>query len=154
MQFAGQRSYALPIGVVFARLGDARLLVEAVPDATATGTPTADEAHCIVRPNFAFTRGHLDVVLRVADRQPTSALRVSLVSKTLGGGADIDVALQFSTDGTGTKVDWSADLVRLTGLLKMVPAGLIRGAAQKVIDDAWTSLDRLVAVDGNPPDNS
>ena len=146
MQFLGQRNYALPIGVVFDRLGDARLLVQAVPDATVVGTPTVDEAHCTVRPNFAFTRGNLDVVLRVADRQPTSTLRVSLVSKTLGGGADIDVALQFSADGTGTKVDWTADLVRLTGLLKMVPAGLIRGAAQKVIDDAWVALDRLVSV--------
>jgi carbon monoxide dehydrogenase subunit G len=147
MRFEGQRNYALPPDVLFARLGDARLLIQAVPDAAATGTPTADEAHCTVRPSFSFTRGNLDVVLRVADRQPNSALRFSLVSKTLGGGADIDVALQLTPDGAGTKVDWTAELVRLAGLLKMVPPGLIRGAAQKVIDDAWTALDRLIAAE-------
>jgi uncharacterized protein len=145
MHFEGERTYAQPPDQIFARLGDAQLLVQAVPDATVTGTPTADEAHCVVRPKFAFTRGSLDVVLRVADRQPTSSLRFGLVSKTLGGGADVDVALQLTPDGSGTKVAWTAELVRLSGLLKMVPAGLIRGAAQKVIDDAWTALDRLVA---------
>ena len=145
MRFEGERNYALPPSALFDRLGDARLLVQAVPDATVTGTPTADEAHCTVRPTFSFTRGNLDVTLRVADRQPTSSLRFSLVSKTLGGGADVDVALQMMPDGGGTKVAWTAELLRLTGLLKMVPSGLIRGAAQKIIDDAWTALDRLVA---------
>src|SRR4051812_27486469 len=109
MRFEGQRSYALPPDVLFARLGDARLLVQAVPDATVSGTPTADEAHCTVRPSFSFTRGTLDVVLRVADRQPTSALRFGLASKTLGGGADVDVSLALSPDGTGTKVAWVAE---------------------------------------------
>ncbi|HEX3316169.1 MAG TPA: SRPBCC family protein [Gemmataceae bacterium] len=145
MRFEGERNYALPPAALFDRLGDARLLVQAVPDATVTGTPTLDEAHCTVRPSFSFTRGNLDVTLRVADRQPTSALRFSLVSKTLGGGADVEVALQLTPNDAGTKVAWTAELVRLTGLLKMVPTGLIRGAAQKIIDDAWTALDRLVS---------
>src|SRR5439155_1542262 len=83
--------------------------------------PIADEAHCTVRPSFSFTRGNLDVVLRVADRQPTTALRFSLASKTLGGGADVDVSVALSPDGPGTKVDWVAELVKLSGLLKMVP---------------------------------
>jgi carbon monoxide dehydrogenase subunit G len=144
MRFQGERTYAQPPDVLFAQLGDARLLVQAVPDATVTGSPTADEAHCTVRPSFTFTRGNLDVTLRVADRQPTSALRFSIASKTLGGGADVDVALSLTPEGAGTKVAWQADLVKLSGLLKMVPTGLIRGAAQKVIDDAWTALDRLI----------
>ena len=36
---------------------------------------------------------------------------------------------------------WIAEVKELGGLLKMVPQGLIRGAAQKVLDDAWTAVE-------------
>jgi hypothetical protein len=35
---------------------------------------------------------------------------------------------------------WRAEVKSLGGLLKMVPSGLIRGAAQKVIEDVWNGV--------------
>ncbi len=47
--------------------------------------------------------------------------------------------------GDGTALHWSADVTRLGGLLKAVPAGLIRGAAQRIINDVWTGVDKQMA---------
>ena len=41
----------------------------------------------------------------------------------------------------GSRVAWRVDVTELGGLLKAVPQGLIKAAAQKVITDAWTSVD-------------
>jgi carbon monoxide dehydrogenase subunit G len=40
----------------------------------------------------------------------------------------------------GAKVQWHCEVKKLGGLLKMVPSGLIRGAAQKVIEDGWKGV--------------
>ena len=43
-------------------------------------------------------------------------------------------------EADSTTVRWSGDLVAVTGLLKMVPKGLMEGAAKKVIDDVWAAV--------------
>ncbi len=40
-------------------------------------------------------------------------------------------------------------MTQLGGLLKMVPSGLIRGAAQKVIEDVWDGIAKKLVP---PPD--
>jgi len=42
-------------------------------------------------------------------------------------------------------VSWTAEVTQLGGLLKMVPAGLIRGAAHKVIEDVWDGVAKKLA---------
>ena len=49
-------------------------------------------------------------------------------------------SLQAPAEGGGTAVHWTGDLTEVTGLLKMVPKGLLQGAAQKVIDDVWAAV--------------
>ena len=141
MQFQGERTLAVPIDIVYSRLTDATYLTSCIPDATPVGTPTADVAQCSVRPNLSFARGNLDVAIKVILRQPNAASKFMLTSKGIGSGADVEANLTFSSDGDQTKIAWTAAIVKLNGLLKMVPAGLIRGAAQKIIDDVWTRID-------------
>jgi carbon monoxide dehydrogenase subunit G len=42
-------------------------------------------------------------------------------------------------------VQWRSEVKSLGGLLKMVPSGLIRGAAQKVIEDGWAGVAQKLA---------
>jgi carbon monoxide dehydrogenase subunit G len=53
----------------------------------------------------------------------------------------VEATIALAPDGTGTRVRWTAEIKTLGGLLKMVPAGLIRGAAQKVVNDAWSAVE-------------
>lgn len=149
MQFQGQRLLSHPADVVFARLSDAAFLAAAIPDASPAGSPTADVAECSVRPGVSFVRGSLDVRVTVVSRQaPTqepARATFQMFSKGIGSTADVEAALSFLPEGAGTKIDWTATITKLGGLLKAVPAGLIRGAAQKVIDDVWAGIEAKLA---------
>jgi carbon monoxide dehydrogenase subunit G len=76
--------------------------------------------------------------------EPTTA-RLSLLSKAIGASSDVEAVLTFAPAGAGTRVHWTADVKSLSGLLKLVPSGLIRGAAQSVIDDVWKQVDAKLA---------
>jgi carbon monoxide dehydrogenase subunit G len=75
----------------------------------------------------------------VGGQEPAS-LKFSQKSKGIGSSSEVETALDLSPCEQGTKVAWRAEVKSLGGLLKMVPSGLIRGAAQKVIEDVWNGV--------------
>jgi carbon monoxide dehydrogenase subunit G len=138
--FEGDRTFPLPPEPLFAKLRDADFLAHSVPDATVNGQPTRDRAAYTVRPGFSFARGTMDVTLEVLDAREPEALKYRLTSKGVGSSNVVETELHLTPEGDGTRVHWTARIVDLGGLLKMVPAGLIRGAAQKVIEDVWAGV--------------
>ena len=140
LRFEGDRAFPLPPAEVFAKLRDARFLVQCIPDGTPRGEPTQDKAQCQVRPGFAFVRGTLDVTLEVVEAVEPTKLRLMLLSKGIGTSSDVEAIANFAPKDGGTGLHWTAEVKRLGGLLKAVPSGLIRGAAQKVIEDLWTGV--------------
>jgi len=137
LRFEGDRDFAMPPAELYARLTDPAFLVQCIPDVESVGTCTADHATLVIRPGFSFVRGTLELDLRVADRvEPTSA-RVLLLSKGIGSSSEVEAQLTLAEQSGGTRVHWTAEVKRLDGFMKFLPAGLIRGAAEKVINDAW-----------------
>jgi carbon monoxide dehydrogenase subunit G len=145
LRFEGDREFPLPPAEVFAKLRDARFLVRCIPDSTPRGEPTLDKAQCQVRPGFAFVRGTLDVTLEVVEAVDPTKLRIMLFSKGIGTSSDVEAIANFAAKDSGTALHWTAEVKRLGGLLKAVPSGLIRGAAQKVIEDLWTGVAAKLA---------
>jgi carbon monoxide dehydrogenase subunit G len=140
-RFEGDRDFATPLPELFAKLTDVPFLVECVPDVETVRAADADRAELVLRPGFAFVRGTLDVTMRVVEKAEPNA-RVQLMSKGIGSSSEVEATLALTPTEAGTRVHWAAEVKSLGGLLKMVPAGLIRGAAEKVINDAW---DRVAA---------
>lgn len=151
MRFEGEHLFSLTRPRLFDLLGDARFLVGCLPDATDVRAPGPDEAACSVRPSLSFVRGSLAVTLHVAERQAPAALRFVIHSKAIGSAAEVESRLAFAEVEGGTRVDWQTDITRLSGLLKMVPAGLIRGAAQQVINDLWAHIEKRVQATAGEP---
>ena len=138
--FEGERNFSLPPDSLWEKLRDTAFLVACIPDSATKGTPTRDRAECSVQPGFAFVRGSLDVTIEIVDGQSPSTLHFKLLSKGIGSSSEVETSLQIHPVETGSKVAWSADVRKLGGLLKMVPSGLIQGAAQRVIDDVWNGI--------------
>lgn len=145
LRFEGDRRFPRPPADVFAKLTDARFLVPCIPDVDSVKTLEAGRAELVLRPGFAFVRGTLEVTMRVLDAAAPTSARVELVSKGIGSSSEVHATLAFAPDGEGTAVHWVAEVKSLGGLLKLVPGGLIRGAAEKVINDAWTRVEAAVA---------
>ena len=140
MAFEGDRDFPQAPADVWAKLSDARFLVQCIPDSSPVGTPEPRRAQCTVRPGFSFVRGSLEVTLEVVEAIAAQSIRIAVSSKGIGTTADVETMLTFQPQQTGSRVHWKAEVTRLGGLLKAVPGGLIRGAAQKVIEDVWTSV--------------
>jgi len=141
LRLEGDKDLAQPLAEVWAKVTDARFLVQCIPDLDTVSRAEADEAVFVVRPSLAFMRGSLDVTARLFDKTEPTSFRVSLASKGIGSGAVVEVAMTLLARDGGTRVHWMAEVKELTGLLKLAPAGLIRGAAQKVIGDLWDRVE-------------
>jgi carbon monoxide dehydrogenase subunit G len=148
LRFEGDRDFPQPPDALWMRLTDARFLVECIPDVDTVTELGPDHAALVLRPSFAFVRGTLEVRLDVVDRAAPKTARILLQSKGIGSSSSVEATLVVSPQGEGARVHWSAEVTELGGLLKMVPAGLIRGAAQKVVEDAWTAVEARMKAEG------
>lgn len=144
MQFSGERQFSLSPEAVYEKLKDARFLADAIPDGDLQGEATETQSVCRVRPGFSFVRGTLDVTITVQVESP-NALKYTLFSKGVGASSEVVAQVQLAPDGSGTKAIWQAEVAKLGGLLKAVPSGLVRGAAQKVIEDLWKGIEAKLA---------
>ena len=140
LRFEGTRDFPQAPPALFAKLADARLLVQYVPDVETVTASAADSASLVLRPGFSFVRGTLDVALSLADVVAPSSMRVVLLSKGIGSSADVEATVALSEHEGGTRVNFVVEITKLGGLLKLIPVGLIRGAAEKVINDAWARV--------------
>jgi carbon monoxide dehydrogenase subunit G len=141
LRFEGDRDFPQPPAELFAKLTDARFLATCIPDVEKVSEQEADRAVLTLRPGLAFARGSLEVTLQVVEKTPPNAARMLLTSKGIGSSSKVEAALALAPNGGGTRVHWVAEVKELGGLLKMVPQGLIRGAAEKVLNDAWAAVE-------------
>jgi carbon monoxide dehydrogenase subunit G len=95
----------------------------------------------VIRPSFAFVRGTLELSILVTEAVPDQSVGLHLRTKGIGNTSTVEALLTLAPQAAGTHVHWRAQVTEMGGLLKMVPEGLVRGAAQKVIADVWTAVE-------------
>ena len=140
IQFEGSRLISLPITIVSAKLSDAEFLVKSLPDSEVS-VATPDRAAWKLRPKLSFLTGGLDAELTAISREAGKAVAFKIFSKAMGSSSSVITRLIFRENEKGeTIVDWTGVLTEVTGLLKVVPKGLLQGTAQKVIEDVWTAV--------------
>jgi carbon monoxide dehydrogenase subunit G len=140
LRFEGDRDFARPPAEVWAKLTDPQFLVACIPDVQTVKAVGPDHADLVLRPGFAFVRGTLDINLKLVDPVPPSSAKVRILGKGIGSSSDVEATLVLAPAGDGTRVHWAVEIKELGGLLKMIPSGLIRGAAEKVVNDAWAGV--------------
>ncbi len=136
--FAGERSFPLPVAAVAARLADVGWLVGTLPDIQVTGA-APDRATWKMKPKLSFVTTHLDSVMERTALEPT-AVSFRVATKTIGASSTVQIRLEFRAVDGSTVVPWTGEIVEVTGLLKMMPKGLIQSTAEKVIDEVWAAV--------------
>ncbi len=150
VRFEGEKDFPQPPAELWAKLSDARFLVQCIPDVESVAEADASHAKMVLRPGFSFVRGTLEATLHILDAVAPATARYTIANKGIGSTADVEATIALAPQGMGTRVQWTAEVKALGGLLKMVPSGLIRGAAQKVINDAWNAVEaKLNGASGN-----
>ncbi len=145
LRFEGDRDFRQAPAELWAKLTDARFLVQCIPDVQTVRQAEPARAEVVLRPGFAFVRGTLELTLEVVDAVAPTSARWVLRARGMGSSSDVEATLALAPQGEGSRVHWAVEVKALGGLLKPVPQGLIRGAAQKVVTDAWAAAEARLA---------
>jgi carbon monoxide dehydrogenase subunit G len=141
LRFEGDKDFLQAPAELWSKLTDARFLVECVPGVESVSQSEPSKVTCTLRPGFAFVRGTLDLSLEVVDSVKDASARVLLTTKGIGSTSAVEATLSMIPQGSATRVHWTAEIKELGGLLKAVPQGLVKAAAQKVIADALATVE-------------
>jgi carbon monoxide dehydrogenase subunit G len=137
--FAGDRSFPQPVSAVAEKLSDVGWLVGTLPDVQVTAA-SPDRAAWRMKPKLAFMAGHLDTTMERTEHRPGEVVGFRVVTKAIGASSTVNIRLAFHDADGGTRVAWTGELAEVTGLLKMIPKGLLQATAEKVIGDVWTAV--------------
>jgi uncharacterized protein len=148
IHFEGDRSFPLPVAEVAARLSDAGYLANCLPDMQITDA-APEKAVWKLKPKLSFMTGSLNVEMTRIEHEAGKSVAFKVFAKAIGASSTVLTHLTFAemVDGS-TAIHWSGDLTEVTGLLKIIPKGLIEGSARKVIDDVWEAVSAKLMVDG------
>src|SRR5262249_12985445 len=141
LHFEGDRDFSQSPSDLWPKLADIQFLASCVPDADSVNFPDAERAQIVLRPGLSFVRGTLDLTMKLTDRVENTSAKLLLTTKGIGTTSTVEAAYTLAPTETGTRLHWTAEVTHLGGLLKAVPQGLLKAAAQKVITDAWKSLE-------------
>ena len=139
IHFEGDRSFPLPVAEVAAKLADAGFLANCLPDAQVSEA-TPEKAAWKIKPRLSFLTGSLSVEMTRTAHEPGRSVSFKVVAKAIAASSTVVTNLTFAEADGKTAVHWTGDLEQVTGLLKVVPKGLLQGSAQKVIDDVWVAV--------------
>lgn len=145
VQFEGEKQFALPPRDLWPKLSDLQFLVQCLPDVAEVRDVQDKTATLIVRPGLSFMRGELQLVMEKSEEKPPSSAKLALRTKGIGSNSEVVSSIHLLEQAGGTLVRWQAEITQLGGLLKMVPKGLIQGAAQQIINDVMNNVEAKLA---------
>src|ERR1700730_6758563 len=96
LHFEGDKEFPQAPADIFTRLGDARFLVQCVPELETVKESEPDKAVFTLRPGVSFVRGTLELTVRIAERVPAASLRLLIHSKGIGSTSDVEAAMLFT----------------------------------------------------------
>jgi carbon monoxide dehydrogenase subunit G len=147
IHFEGDKSFPLPIAQSSERLSDAGFLANCLPDAQVSEA-APEKAVWKLKPKLSFITGSLNVEMTRTEHVLGQSVAFRVFAKAIGATSTVLTHLTFTeAPGGGTAVHWTGDLTEVTGLLKIVPKGLIEGSARKVIEDVWVAVAEKMIVE-------
>jgi carbon monoxide dehydrogenase subunit G len=145
IQLTGERTFSAAIDRVYSELSDVGKVVRTFPDVKQVKEAAPERARIVVSPGLSFVKGELDATIdRISQDPPRSAV-LFITSKGIGSSSKIQASFQLEARGEGTLLRWSAEVQELGGLLKLVPSGLLKGSAQKIIEGFLNGLEQQLS---------
>ncbi len=140
MKFTGQETLPRQQDEVWGQLTDLAGMANIIPDLDRVQEVDADHLLCRVKPAFSFLAGSLQLDFSFLEREPESYLKILVVGKKIGAGLKLQITISLAQEKDTTCLNWEAEILERTGLLKPIGNSLLQAAAEKVIASTWTSF--------------
>lgn len=143
--FTGEETFRAEPARVFGVLSNFDSLAKAIPGMTSCERVDDHTLRCVVKPALSFIGGNVKITLTIAETTPPSAVTLNVASSGVGMTLDLTSKLNISAPAPGeSRLNWSAQVTKMSGLVKAAPAALVRAAADKVIRDGWAELRKQI----------
>lgn len=157
--FSGEESFNAPPAKVFGILSKMECYAKAIPGLVSHEMLPMESGHrpmkVAIKPGLSFVSGTVKATLRFAklDEPPDSgnfappfgAVILEIDSSGIGMTLNLQADMHIVPDGADkSKVQWTGRVTTYSGLVKLAPAALVRGAADKVIKDGWAELRKQI----------
>ncbi len=139
-EFGGQEPFRAPPEKLFALLTDLDALAATIPDLVSSEKIDDRMLKCVVRPGFSFLRGTMKLAISVGETSPPTSATMNVDAQGIGVSMKVTSRLAISPEGEGSRLDWTANVCELKGLIAAVSPGLIKAAADQVIRHAWMAV--------------
>lgn len=146
LEFSGEERFEQDADRVFAVVTDLGLLAQNIPDLVSYELVSDQRLKCVVRPGFSFLRMTMKTEIDLIGDPATRAADLRVRSQGIGASMEIESRLQVAEVSPGSVLNWSARVVKTTGLVATVSPDLVRAAAEQVIRAGWQRVrERLAA---------
>lgn len=139
IRFEGNEDFHLSFGELLPKLTDATFLVRCAPEAQLLEA-TTDRAVMVLGPGATLLPSRLQVEVLVTTRHASGA-DFRIINRATGatGTAEVHITLEeFSP--TTTRAAWIAEVVQVTGLLRMMPKPVLRAGVERAIPQLWKRI--------------
>lgn len=140
MSFGGEEFFRAPPEKIYALVTDPQSLVQTIPDLASHEILPDGTLKCVVTPGFSFVRGRMEVTMSVTEKAPPRSAAMRATSSGIGMQFTVASKLNLAPHEGGTKLIWEAQVVEMKGLVATLSGGLIRAAAEQVIQQTWAGL--------------
>jgi len=145
LTFGGDETFDAPPERVFDLLTNLDQLSSTIPDLVSSEKTDERTLECVVRPGLSFLRGTLRVAIRLGElNRPVSAV-MHVAAKGIGTQIGVESQIKLEAAADGTRLNWTAEVVELRGLVATVGRTLISAAADQVIRGAWQRVRETLA---------
>jgi carbon monoxide dehydrogenase subunit G len=142
ISLAGDKELAFPQAKVWAKLSDLAFILDCLPKQGEVVSVTPDKAELVIQPQLAFIKGKLNLTISKYQEEPPNLSQLRLTTKGIGSTSEVLATFALKEEGGKTRLDWKVDIQQLGGLLKAVPSGFIKGAAQKEIGEILANVEK------------
>jgi len=140
LEFGGEERFAASQERLYALLTDLDAMAGTIPDLVSAERADERTMKCVVRPGFSFLRGTMRLAIHLEDCTPSDRAAMRVEAQGIGVGMTIASQLAIHGEGEGSRLEWSAKVEQLKGLITAVSPSLIKAAADQVIRHAWSRV--------------
>ncbi len=141
-EFGGEERFAASPEKLYELLTNLDAMVTTIPDLVSAEKVDQRTMKCVVRPGFSFLRGTMRLTITLEDTKPIESAAMRVAAQGIGVSMNVLSRLRVSPEGTGSRLDWTARIQEIKGLISAVSPGLIKAAADQVIRHAWGQVHK------------
>ena len=143
--FSGEESFNAPAAKVYAVITSFDAYAKAIPGLVSADKQPDGSMKTVIKPGFSFASGTVKAHMKFTEQTPHTRAVLQIDSSGIGMTLNLEAAMNVIAEGADkAKVQWTGRVTSYSGLVKLAPSALVRGAADKVVKDGWAELRKQI----------